>query len=501
MTVYSNNLRIPHLDQNVASPEIPENTAKDIIDSVMTNIYTIETVDEFDITITHTDSTTTTDDWQSFVFDVKDTGTFLTGSINVILPDNTRPYIFRNSTAYSITFKTATGGFSLVGGGNAYAYCNGTTIERLEFSSGGEFAGLSDTPNDYVTDTGAGWAPVINGAQDGLEWFDLTTLPSTFKDLDDTPTDYTTDTGVGWAPVINAAQDGLEWFNLADIDISTKLDRVGDTIKDYGETSSDLGNISGAVDLDISLGNVITATTAGTITFTFTTTHTNTSFTLVLEDGGVNITWPAVVWGRGVEPTLKEVGLDYISFAKVGSTWFGTHLVTDEVDNRTTFISLNDTPSAYSDTKLLQSTSTGIQWYDNSVKLDVESSSANNITLLNATTNSGTISGGNIEDVIIKDYGEVSSILGTSGNIDIDLSTGSIFTCAVSGNIVFTFTTDKTNTSFTLLIDDGYTKITWPVAVVWKGGIEPDLSIVGSDFITFSKIGSIWIGAALIGVS
>jgi len=137
MTTYSDNLRIPHLDQNVAQPEIPENTAKNIIDNILSNVYQYSPnatdVTNTYVTITHSDSVTAATNWQSFMIEILE-GSDMGQDFPVNLPTNPRPYIFKNSTSYIITFKTLAGtGFTLASGSNAYAFSDGINIEKLEF--------------------------------------------------------------------------------------------------------------------------------------------------------------------------------------------------------------------------------------------------------------------------------------------------------------------------------------------------------------------------------
>jgi len=134
MTTYTDNLRIPHLDQNVAQPEIPENTAKNIIDQALTGIYTFDTVDDNDIVISHTDDPTQPTDWQNFMFEINEV-VDLTTSKTVTLPDTARTYIFRNSTDQVLEFKTTSGtGFNLNPTLTAYAYSDGTNMQKITFS-------------------------------------------------------------------------------------------------------------------------------------------------------------------------------------------------------------------------------------------------------------------------------------------------------------------------------------------------------------------------------
>jgi len=101
-------------------------------------------------------------------------------------------------------------------------------------------------------------------------------------------------------------------------------------IKDYSEVVNALGNVSGATSIDLTLGNVVTATATSATTFTFTNpsvaANTSSSFTLILTDGGSFITWPASVqWGGGSAPSLTSAGTDVLTFITTdgGTTWYG----------------------------------------------------------------------------------------------------------------------------------------------------------------------------------
>jgi len=135
MTTYTNNIRIPYLDQNVAQPEVPENTAKNIIDQMFSNIYTVNATSDSDIDITQTDDPTAPTDWQSFMIKITDTGSLFTGERNVSLPNYQRSYIFMNSTLQNLTFKTSSGtGFKIAAGTTAYAYSDGVNMSIIEFT-------------------------------------------------------------------------------------------------------------------------------------------------------------------------------------------------------------------------------------------------------------------------------------------------------------------------------------------------------------------------------
>ena len=103
-------------------------------------------------------------------------------------------------------------------------------------------------------------------------------------------------------------------------------------VKDYGETVNIIGGTGGGTqDIDITAGNVVTATVdTSTNTFTFSNpsvSGVSCSFTLILTNGGSQtVVWPATVdWAAATAPTLTAAGVDVLAFMTVdaGATWYG----------------------------------------------------------------------------------------------------------------------------------------------------------------------------------
>jgi len=103
-------------------------------------------------------------------------------------------------------------------------------------------------------------------------------------------------------------------------------------IRDYGETVNIIGGTGGGTqDIDLTLGNVVTATVdTSTNTFTFSNppaSGTAGSFTLILTNGGSQtVNWPASVdWAGGTAPSLTAAGVDVLTFTTVdgGTIWYG----------------------------------------------------------------------------------------------------------------------------------------------------------------------------------
>ena len=109
-------------------------------------------------------------------------------------------------------------------------------------------------------------------------------------------------------------------------------------MKDYAEeVSAGGGTGCGTQDIDVTAGNVLTAT-CDTIpnTFTFSNppaTGTACSFTLILTNGGSQtVNWPSSVdWADGSAPSLTSSGVDILTFTTVdaGTIWYGFAAGTD----------------------------------------------------------------------------------------------------------------------------------------------------------------------------
>jgi len=103
-------------------------------------------------------------------------------------------------------------------------------------------------------------------------------------------------------------------------------------LKDYAETVNAIGGTGGGTqDIDITAGNVATATVdTSTNTFTFSypsATGRACSFTLILTNGGSQtVNWPSSVdWAGGSAPSLTSSGVDVLTFTTVdaGTIWYG----------------------------------------------------------------------------------------------------------------------------------------------------------------------------------
>tara|TARA_R110002110_G_scaffold242404_1_gene458817 strand:+ start:1926 stop:2792 length:867 start_codon:yes stop_codon:yes gene_type:complete len=101
---------------------------------------------------------------------------------------------------------------------------------------------------------------------------------------------------------------------------------------DIAETINVIGATGGGTqDIDITVGNVVTATVdTNANTFTFSNpsaTGRSCSFLLILTNGGSQtVNWPGTVdWAGGAAPSLTSSGIDVICFSTIdaGSIWYG----------------------------------------------------------------------------------------------------------------------------------------------------------------------------------
>jgi hypothetical protein len=129
--------------------------------------------------------------------------------------------------------------------------------------------------------------------------------------------------------------------NISATNVQAAINELEDSKTDIGHTQSDrsvlmdispLGNITGAVEADLSVARVFTATVVGACTWTFSNLvagHVNT-LTLVLTNPGVGAqTWPAgVVFDRNAAPTLPAVGKTAIMFETYddGTSWIASQI-------------------------------------------------------------------------------------------------------------------------------------------------------------------------------
>ena len=116
---------------------------------------------------------------------------------------------------------------------------------------------------------------------------------------------------------------------LAETSVKTNLD-----LQTYRTGRRDLGTVSGAVNLDLSLSNDFTATVNANTTFTIINTPTTgvVGFSLQLIGGGAyTITFANGKYPSATAPALTSGGIDVITFITYdnGTNWRGTLAMKD----------------------------------------------------------------------------------------------------------------------------------------------------------------------------
>jgi len=96
----------------------------------------------------------------------------------------------------------------------------------------------------------------------------------------------------------------------------------------YREKVQNLGNVSGAVTLDVAKGSYFKLTAAGAITWTVNVTPEAgyiTAFSVEITNGGSGShSWPSgIKWPGGAAPALSVTGIDVLVFTHDGTTLRG----------------------------------------------------------------------------------------------------------------------------------------------------------------------------------
>jgi hypothetical protein len=121
--------------------------------------------------------------------------------------------------------------------------------------------------------------------------------------------------------------------NLSDV-LAESSNKASLEFQTYKTGRRDLGTVSGAVNLDLSLSNDFTATVNGNTTFTITNTPATgvVGFSLQLIGGGAyTITFGNAKYPSATAPALTSGGIDVITFITYdnGVNWRGTLAMKD----------------------------------------------------------------------------------------------------------------------------------------------------------------------------
>ena len=110
-----------------------ERLTMDTIDSVIDGMHTHDMASDADYTLS---TSTDPQEWQYEVVKITDTGVVLTTGRNIIVPTNTKKYLFINGTAQTLTLKTSGGsGIAVATVKNAILFCDGTNVIRMSADS------------------------------------------------------------------------------------------------------------------------------------------------------------------------------------------------------------------------------------------------------------------------------------------------------------------------------------------------------------------------------
>jgi hypothetical protein len=194
--------------------------------------------------------------------------------------------------------------------------------------------GTGSTSTTYVDLTAnvTGTLPIANGGTGSTSttYVDLTANVTGTLPVANGGTGVTTSTGTG-AVVLGTAPT-ITGMTLAGAVTGADQTVSAINLKDYGEVTNAIGSTGGGTqDIDLTLGNYVTATvdtSANTFTFSNpTASDEGCGFTLVLTNGGSQtVTWPASVdWPDATAPTLTAAGVDKLVFetSDGGTTWLG----------------------------------------------------------------------------------------------------------------------------------------------------------------------------------
>ena len=197
---------------------------------------------------------------------------------------------------------------------------------QIEVYTGAAWAGIGD-----ITEVAAGANIDVTSGTGPVPSVALAIDAAVDFGVDGTGVDVTLHTGTSGDFVLFDASDKALEFTDAKITMNDNLIETPEMV-DYAETVNAIGATGGGTqDIDITAGNVVTATVdTSTNTFTFSNpsaTGKSCSFTLILTNGGSQtVVWPGTVdWPAATAPTLTSSGVDVLTFFTLdaGTIWYG----------------------------------------------------------------------------------------------------------------------------------------------------------------------------------
>jgi len=247
--------------------------------------------------------------------------------------------------------------------------------------------------------------------------------------------------------------------------------------------------------VDLSAGSVFFKSVTEDASFVFENVPENAAacFSLILENAGAfSVSWPeSVVWVDGNVPEFDSSGIDIVTFLTPdgGTTWYSS---SSRYTGMREFIGASESaagekgmvpaPQAAEYGMFLRGDGT---WADASI----------DESLLVHTTGDESIAGA--KTFSQGPYGTPNALQGG----EIDLAQGTVFTKTVSEDTEFSISgapSDSAASFSLILVNEGNYSVTWPVSVVWAGGIEPVLAENGTTVLHFLTAdgGTVWHGSA-----
>jgi hypothetical protein len=197
---------------------------------------------------------------------------------------------------------------------------------QIEVYTGAAWAGIGD-----ITEVAAGTNIDVTSGTGPVPSVALAIDAAVAIGADGSGVDVTFHSGTAGDFALWDASDKALEFTDAKIAMNDNLIETPE-MKDYAETINAIGGTGGGTqDIDLTAGNVVTATVdTSTNTFTFSNpsaTGKSCSFTLILTNGGSQtVVWPgAVDWPAATAPTLTATGVDVLTFFTLdaGTIWYG----------------------------------------------------------------------------------------------------------------------------------------------------------------------------------
>lgn len=125
------NLLIDHWIAAQGQPEVTVDAALDAFDRSLCGTLVHDMSSDADYTLSNVSDPK---EWRYLVINITDTSVNLTTARNIIVPINTKLYLFANDTAQSLTLKTSGGsGVAVAAGDKAVLYCDGTNVVEYAY--------------------------------------------------------------------------------------------------------------------------------------------------------------------------------------------------------------------------------------------------------------------------------------------------------------------------------------------------------------------------------